>query len=127
MAEEKQLAQAVSEKIGPNKEFSSNLAFAERVGVSEATIQRIRHGHIPSLTTLRKMAEAIPEWGLLELQRMAGVEDIVAPGGERDEFSRALVNASALLTPAEQRAVMALIKSLVTARKDEERKANGGG
>lgn len=124
MAEENQLAQAVEAMIGPDKEFSSNQAMAEKIGVSYATIQRIRHGHIPSLTTLRKMADAIPEWGLVQLQRWAGVP-VVDPDAKHDEWVRAVINAGSLLTPAEQKAVRALINNLVASRREEVRETDG--
>lgn len=113
------LARALDELV--REEYGSNKALAEHIRVSESTIQRIRHGHIPSLTVLRKFAERT-SYNLLELQRLAGmpVDPPVMSGGERSEVEDALVQAASRLTPKNRRIVQRLIDTLLAEQRAEE-------
>lgn len=120
-----ELARWIESKIGrsDDREFTSNRAFAEHVGLSEYTIRKLRKqgtgrykNYMPDPTTLIKLAEGIPETSLAEIQRMAGMP--VEPlAGSGDERTRQFANAASRLTPENQAALMGMIKVLLEQQK----------
>lgn len=119
------LAEWIDSKIGKRREFRSNRALAEHIGVSEGTVRNLRRkcdgsgNYTPTLDTLRKIAEAFPAVSLVELQRMAGLP--VPPAeGSRDEQEERLMNAAARLTPEHQKLVMSLVYTLLAEQRNTD-------
>lgn len=116
------LARALDELV--REEYGSNRELAERVQVSESTIARIRRGHIPSLATLKRLAEGIPQYSLLELQKMAGILEPSASGDvpemTRGKREQTILKIIEQLSPARQRLAEALLATLLEEQRQED-------
>ena len=116
------LAQVVDELI--REEYGSNRELAERVKVSETTVARIRRGHIPSLAILKKLAEGIPQYSLIELQKLAGMLEPSANGDvpemTRGKREQTILKITEQLSPARQRLAEALLATLLEEQRQED-------
>lgn len=121
------MAEWLDKKIGRRREFHSNRAFAEYVGLSEGTVRNLRKlgcldvdsHYQPQVGTLRKIAEKFPETSLAELARMAGIE-LAEPIEASANLAEDVIRAASRLTPENQRLVQRLIETLLAEQRAEE-------
>lgn len=76
------LSRWLDEHIGDDALYSSNAEVAEAIGVSEATVRRVRYGHLPTLRILQKF-ENLPGLDFSDVQQMIGL--IHSESDEGDE------------------------------------------
>jgi len=112
------LGEWLDRKVGRRREFTSNRALAEHVGVSEGTIRNLRRmcdgsgKYHPTLDTLNKLSEAFPDTTLAELQRLAGLNVEPVPE-DREERVEQFAKAAAKLNPQYQELIWNFLQTVL--------------
>lgn len=131
--DERRLYEWLDQQIGreEDKDFPSNLAFAQAAGISEGTVRNLRNrtkwrkGYRPSIETLQTIAENIPTASIEELQRMAGFS-AVPVDAERGPIERQILNINAKLSKKGSDRLLRFARLLFEEEREERRENTPG-